>query len=335
MSVKGYKATKFNMMCRFVKFELGKTYKNEGVVSPCFNGFHFCENLEDVFDYYPENNCMIFEVIGSGNIVKHGNKTVCSEIKFIRHIDMNDVRKIKRNKSATNACIDIINRIDYFNMLIDNHDTLEEMINNFQNDTKKDTELFKFISYLCGKNLYISDIIESTHDVINHIKRDLYNYNMEILPCLITFGYTPTKINGGSENLYKTIVNEKRTDLYPYVFERISRNDYINQDFSLLAEMIKSGVIDKDTLDTIKLYHMLQSGLISYALAYRGFYIDEMISLYGNGIVIIPDEALIEILKHKFVWKFIYRTLIKSDGHIKKECVKVFLNKIKCKIMGK
>lgn len=50
--VEGYKGTNSEMMCRDYQFELNKEYTIEGEPKICSNGFHFCIELKDVFDYY-------------------------------------------------------------------------------------------------------------------------------------------------------------------------------------------------------------------------------------------------------------------------------------------
>nr|WP_156736292.1 hypothetical protein [Mycobacterium sp. E3298] len=50
--VEGYKGMDENMICRDFQFEIGKTYTYEGAVRLCYSGFHFCLNLDNVFDYY-------------------------------------------------------------------------------------------------------------------------------------------------------------------------------------------------------------------------------------------------------------------------------------------
>jgi len=49
--MKAYKAT-YNMTCRDVKYEVGKTYTYNGELIMCEKGFHFCKKAIDTLNYY-------------------------------------------------------------------------------------------------------------------------------------------------------------------------------------------------------------------------------------------------------------------------------------------
>lgn len=109
--VKGFKATLPNMTCRDYQFGIGK-FKHMGIVNPCNSGFHFCKEITDVFTYY-NADCRIFEVIGSGTIIDKEDKTVCSDIEFVREINYADYvdhkwRAVRCNVAFNKQCLDVL-----------------------------------------------------------------------------------------------------------------------------------------------------------------------------------------------------------------------------------
>ena len=83
--IKGYKAFNKDLTCRNFQYEIGKTYKHKGKIEACSSGFHFCEKLSDVYNYYSfDIETIICEVEGSGEIIKYDDKIVCSDIKVLR-----------------------------------------------------------------------------------------------------------------------------------------------------------------------------------------------------------------------------------------------------------
>jgi hypothetical protein len=88
----GYKVTNPDMSCRNFKYELGKLYKHDGVIQLCGSGFHFCEQINNCFNYYDFNpNNKVFEIEAYGDVINGDDKSVCSEIKFIREIPWAEV----------------------------------------------------------------------------------------------------------------------------------------------------------------------------------------------------------------------------------------------------
>ena len=93
--ITAFKGFDKNMQCRGYQFEIGKTYQHEGPVIACNSGFHSCENLLDVLNYYPligdDGNLNRFAIVkASGTISRHGDDlkiasaslTVEAEIKL-------------------------------------------------------------------------------------------------------------------------------------------------------------------------------------------------------------------------------------------------------------
>ena len=96
-----YMTSKYGNM----KYELGKEYNIEGNLELCHNGYHFCDAIENVFNYYSNSNIMIFEVEPIGNILKRNNKYCSEGIKLIREIpkeEITDIAFISLNKSDEN-----------------------------------------------------------------------------------------------------------------------------------------------------------------------------------------------------------------------------------------
>ena len=92
--MKGYKGMNKDMQCRGYQFEIGKTYRISGEVELCKNGFHFCEKLVDVFEYYEKGEPhRYFEIEASGTIKSDGKKSVAEEITIIRELSDTEVSR--------------------------------------------------------------------------------------------------------------------------------------------------------------------------------------------------------------------------------------------------
>lgn len=74
----GFKGFGKDLKCRDFQYEIGKEYNQEGKIKCCNNGFHFCENPFDVFEYYYPNKSRFCTVDGSGDIDRETNKISCS-----------------------------------------------------------------------------------------------------------------------------------------------------------------------------------------------------------------------------------------------------------------
>lgn len=66
MSVNGFKGMTFDMKCQDFQFEQGRTYKQEGKIRCCDNGFHLCLNPFDVFSFYHPSDSRYFMVKADG-----------------------------------------------------------------------------------------------------------------------------------------------------------------------------------------------------------------------------------------------------------------------------
>ncbi|MCK9272921.1 RHS repeat protein [Candidatus Gracilibacteria bacterium] len=84
----GYKAT-YNGKCKERLYEVGKTYILKGELIMCKNGFHFCQDLFDVFYYYtPDKYLKVFKVEALGNIETERDKSVTDKIKILEEVSL-------------------------------------------------------------------------------------------------------------------------------------------------------------------------------------------------------------------------------------------------------
>lgn len=90
--MKGYKVFNSDWTCRGFKYEIGKTYEHKGVINLCEEGFHFCKNLIDCFNYYSfDPNNKVAEIEAEGKIIEGTDKCVTSKITIIKEITWNEV----------------------------------------------------------------------------------------------------------------------------------------------------------------------------------------------------------------------------------------------------
>ncbi len=68
--MKGYKALNLDMTSAYgsMQYEIGKEYILEEPLQICYSGFHFCEWLEDIEEYYSIKRSRIFEIEAIGEI---------------------------------------------------------------------------------------------------------------------------------------------------------------------------------------------------------------------------------------------------------------------------
>jgi antitoxin component YwqK of YwqJK toxin-antitoxin module len=76
------------------QFEVGNTYRHrDQLIGLCESGFHFCVHAQDVLEYYNDIDTR-YAVVEVSETIKHGyNKSVCSCIKIIREITLEELYK--------------------------------------------------------------------------------------------------------------------------------------------------------------------------------------------------------------------------------------------------
>lgn len=91
--MKGYKVFDKDLSCKSLQYEVGKTYEMVDHPLLCMKGFHFCQNVNDVFMYYSKFSRMC-EVEAIGEIITEKNKSVTNKIKILREIVGKELSKI-------------------------------------------------------------------------------------------------------------------------------------------------------------------------------------------------------------------------------------------------
>ena len=95
MTKKGYKAFDSNLACRGFQFVVGVTYTQKEDLRICNNGFHFCEQLKDVYNYYPKNYyTRICEIEATGEVQTEGVKSCTSQIRIIRELTKDEIKAL-------------------------------------------------------------------------------------------------------------------------------------------------------------------------------------------------------------------------------------------------
>ncbi len=86
----GYKGFDKNLKCRDEQFELGKVYTKPEKDRPrtcSSDGYHYCNNLKDVFNHYSKDSGnRFFEIEILGNFSDSGEKSVTTSFKILKEI---------------------------------------------------------------------------------------------------------------------------------------------------------------------------------------------------------------------------------------------------------
>ena len=112
----GYKIFNEDWTCRGYCYAnengtaIGTVHKIEGELIICYNGLHFCEKLEDCFDYYNPIKCnKIAKVRAYGEIIYGCEKSCCSIMEIVEEMHWDDIRIKIADKGIynvyTSACV--------------------------------------------------------------------------------------------------------------------------------------------------------------------------------------------------------------------------------------
>ena len=92
--MKGYKGFKQDLTCLDFQYEVGKTYHQDGDLQVCANGFHFCKNLTDCFEFYDKFDSRFCEVEALSDCEQRMNKFATLDIKIVRELSREEINKV-------------------------------------------------------------------------------------------------------------------------------------------------------------------------------------------------------------------------------------------------
>ena len=92
--MRGYKGFNSDLTCLDFQYEVGKTYHQDGDLQVCSNGFHFCKNLTDCFEFYDKFDSRFCEVEALSDCEQRMNKFTTLDIKIVRELSREEVNKV-------------------------------------------------------------------------------------------------------------------------------------------------------------------------------------------------------------------------------------------------
>ena len=104
--VYGYKIFNPDWTCLNKQYTCPGEFKEDVKQTLCSASMHFCPDLKDCFEYYPNdpnNHCA--EVVALDEIVQDGDKCVTNHLQIIREIPWNEVlKRVNQGKGCTGIC---------------------------------------------------------------------------------------------------------------------------------------------------------------------------------------------------------------------------------------
>lgn len=110
----GYKGFKQlpdgSVKCRNQVYKVGETYVLSEEPIICSRGFHFCRELEQVFEFYSDSEPqhVYYTVAGWGNAEEEHNKIATDHIKLLKRISENDmiIHKLRPHMKQVDAILE-------------------------------------------------------------------------------------------------------------------------------------------------------------------------------------------------------------------------------------
>lgn len=102
----GYKVFNSDWTCRRFQYEVGKTYRMEGIPICCKKGFHFCKEIIDCFDYYEFSSNNKFALVESRGAVQTDDdkKFVTNVLRILKEVSWAEVLKLVNVGDRSTGC---------------------------------------------------------------------------------------------------------------------------------------------------------------------------------------------------------------------------------------
>ena len=90
-----YKGFNSDLTCKKFKYKIGETYEMECKPIICEQGFHFCHELKDVFEYYTLCKRHRFCLVDAlGDITTDNRKSCTNKIKIVQELSLDEILDI-------------------------------------------------------------------------------------------------------------------------------------------------------------------------------------------------------------------------------------------------
>ena len=102
---KGYKVFNPDWTCRKKQYTCPGKFEEDGKLSMCKVGMHFCKRAVDCFNYYgfdPENH--VAEVIAYGDVVEDGDKCCTDKLEIVREIPWSELLELVNTGKGNTGC---------------------------------------------------------------------------------------------------------------------------------------------------------------------------------------------------------------------------------------
>ena len=98
----GYKGFDKDLKCKGFQYRVGETYKLDEEIAICECGFHFCDTLVAVFEFYAPADSRFALVEATGSIADDGEHKFCTdEIRVVKELTLEEMTKALTVKDAS------------------------------------------------------------------------------------------------------------------------------------------------------------------------------------------------------------------------------------------